>query len=348
MGGMSRAANMLFLPASVLMLAAEPVTQPAIDDDRDGLDDRMEQRLLVKFAPTFLISGKECDGLPAEFAPGISDPQVVSRNGAIYGQVFMRQSRSGAGVYIEIHYYHLWSRDCGRAGHPLDAEHVSALVWSPTIDNGSDDAWTALLWYSGAHEDTACDESSGARARDVGAENRGPKVWVSRGKHASFLKRSDCSWGCGSDACDAAVELVPTKLINIGEVSALLNGAVWVESRQWRLESKLAPVFDDSVISRLAASPKVKGVRTLKRRLKSGQTLLMARDSTVDSLGTGGRALTVSGVDTTRLLPDTYQASKHRFVQTASLLCLALDSGSKHIGRSLRKGVLRVGRSFGF
>jgi hypothetical protein len=343
---MSRAAFMLFLPASVIMLAAEPVTQPTIDDDRDGLDDRTEQRLLVKFAPTFLISSNECDGLPAEFAPGVRDPQVVSRNGTIYGQVFMRQGRPGAGVYVEIHYYHLWSRDCGRAGHPLDAEHVSALVWAPAIDTDSD-AWTALLWYSGAHEDTACDESSGARARDVQAENLGPKVWVSRGKHASFLERAHCSWGCGSDTCDAAIEFTPTKLINIGEVSALLNGAVWVQSTQWRLESKLAPVFDDSVISRLA-EPKVKGVRSLKRRLKSGQSLLMARDSTVDSLGTGGRALTVSGVDTTRLLPDTYQASKHRFVQTASLLCLALDSGSKRIGRSLRNGALGLARSFGF
>jgi len=106
------------------------------DLDRDGIDDDVEQALLVQFAPTFMISGDECDTLPAEFAPGSVVPCVVSKNGAIYGQVFPN------GRFTEIHYYHLWSRDCGRFSHKFDVEHVSFLL--------AEDH-KALYWYAAAH-----------------------------------------------------------------------------------------------------------------------------------------------------------------------------------------------------
>lgn len=85
-------------------------------------------------------------------------------------------------------------------GHPLDAEHVSALVESTSLSSAADQ-WTVRLWYAAAHEDTICDASSDARASSLDAERGGPRIFVSRGKHASYLTRGQCKWGCGVDAC---------------------------------------------------------------------------------------------------------------------------------------------------
>jgi hypothetical protein len=38
---------------------------PATDTDGDGLNDALEQRLLVQFAPTFMVSAHDCAGVPA-------------------------------------------------------------------------------------------------------------------------------------------------------------------------------------------------------------------------------------------------------------------------------------------
>ena len=62
--------------------------------------------------------------------------------------------------------------------------------------------WEAAYWYAAAHEGTVCDASSGAAAAAVRATTAGPYVYVSRGKHASYLNRGHCKWGCGSDRCD--------------------------------------------------------------------------------------------------------------------------------------------------
>lgn len=167
----------------------------------DGLDDRLEQALLERFLPTFLLSAGECDGLPASFEPGSPEPRLRAKNGTIYGQVFRVAPMDRAQVAVEIHYFHLWANDCGRGGHPLDAEHVSALVESTSLSSAADQ-WTARLWYAAAHEDTICDASSGARASSLDAERGGgPRIFVSRGKHASYLTRGQCKWGCGVDAC---------------------------------------------------------------------------------------------------------------------------------------------------
>ncbi|MEO7652776.1 MAG: hypothetical protein ABIZ80_20130, partial [Bryobacteraceae bacterium] len=112
--------------AAILVLSLSGIgTALPPDGDGDGLSDVQEQALLEKFAPAFLISIGECDSLPAEFLPGSKDPQVVARNGTIYGQVSRHKGSSGPGSFVEVHYFHLWGRDCGRAGHALDAEHVS-------------------------------------------------------------------------------------------------------------------------------------------------------------------------------------------------------------------------------
>ena len=139
------------------------------DLDRDTIPDDVEQQLLEKFIPTFMVSQDDCDGLPAEFKKDSSDPRVVAKNGVVYGQVFKRE------LLTELHYYHLWSRDCGSlSSHDRDPEHVSVLL-SPE--------GKALYWYAAAHEDTICDASSAGRAADLDAEDHGARVWVSSGNH---------------------------------------------------------------------------------------------------------------------------------------------------------------------
>jgi hypothetical protein len=111
-----------YAPA-VFFLLAFPIgafAQNPMDQDADGLPDQFEQQLLERFAPTFFISASDCDAMPAEFAPNSPEPRLVARNGTIYGQVFPRQGLAMPDRFIEIHYFHLWTRDCGRAGHPLD------------------------------------------------------------------------------------------------------------------------------------------------------------------------------------------------------------------------------------
>jgi hypothetical protein len=84
------------------------------DLDHDGLEDPFEQEILARFLPEFRVSKMECAGLPAEFLPDSTQPQAVALNGTIYGQVFPVAPDGISGSFLEVHYYHLWSRDCGR------------------------------------------------------------------------------------------------------------------------------------------------------------------------------------------------------------------------------------------
>src|SRR5947209_8698690 len=144
------------------------------DSDHDGISDAIENMLLTQFAPRFMVSGDDCSLRPAEFVPSLATPKIQDEKGAIYGQAFLR---AGNFNQVELHYYHLWRRDCGTFGHNLDAEHVSALV---TRDDAAN--WKALYWYAAAHENTVCDASQIARASSVDGESHGPELWISRGK----------------------------------------------------------------------------------------------------------------------------------------------------------------------
>jgi len=225
------------------------------DSDGDGIQDQLEQELLAKFLPRFMVSAGECNGLPAEFQPGMGEPRPLAKNGTIYGQVFKSESYGHSGEYLEIHYYHLWAADCGRNGHPLDIEHVSALIVAPAIDEIAA-AWKALYWYAAAHENTSCDSSHGARALNIGAELSGPTVWISAGKHASFLSPELCHGGCGGDECNRMNAFTPIKLVNLGEPGAAMNGSVWSGSSKWALTAKMRSDFSAAALTRLDSASK--------------------------------------------------------------------------------------------
>jgi len=104
------------------------VSQSPIDSDHDGLSDRLEQRLLDQFVPNFMVGEHDCSISPAEFEPGVQTPKVMADNGTICGQVFPAKDPTDRSTTAEIHYYHLWRKDCDSHVHPLDTEHVAVLV----------------------------------------------------------------------------------------------------------------------------------------------------------------------------------------------------------------------------
>ena len=257
----------------------------AADQDQDGLDDAREQQLLEQFAPNFLLSSGDCDGKPSRFQVGSPEPVPLAADGTIYGEAFPQE-----GDRIELHYYHLWAHDCGRPTHNLDAEHVSALL-KPAPD--ADGEYTAVFWYAAAHEDTVCDASYAARAETLDAVDRGPRIWVSGGKHASFLDERLCSWGCGADRCRADVELKTTTILNLGEAGRPLNGALWIDSPAWPMEGKLVTDFEPEVVARLEGSPRETledggEILRISDRDRTVQSLILTADNTADALVIAG------------------------------------------------------------
>ena len=306
----------LALTLSILITLGLPVVSHAqatsvavpVDSDRDGMSDALEQSLLEQFAPTFMVGRHDCSEVPAEFTPGLKVPTVEHEDGTIYGQVSPVKSSTAARPVAEIHYFHLWKRDCGAHGHPLDTEHVAVLVHGAEHDGQMQ--WSADYWYAAAHEDTLCDVSQITRASTLHAEGKGPQVWISPGKHASSLNLELCQRGCGADRCVDMVALPTTGLINLGEAGAPMNGSVFIPSKAWPLEAKMTHTnFPAEALARVDALPAsdiawfstgrhpVQGV--IARSYATEQTiaggghntdvaLSVASDSTGDALSTAG------------------------------------------------------------
>lgn len=255
------------------------------DADGDGLDDAWEQQMLERFTPRLMLSVGECDLKPARFAPGETAPRALERDGTLYGQVFPYPGPEG--TWVEIHYYHLWANDCGRLPHPLDPERVSVLARGPA-PGAPPSEWKAVYWFAAAHEDTVCDASHGAAARFLNAETRGPAVFVSRGKHASYLDQGRCKWGCGGDICKPELNpLAVRAVINLGEPGRPLNGAVWAASPAWPLRGKMSSDFGPAVFERLESKGKPKHER-MHDGIVPLQSVVLGGEHTLRGLGTAG------------------------------------------------------------
>ena len=273
----------------IVVTLAVALPAAAQDLDRDGIPDRLEQALLEKFAPTLLLAHGECDGLPASFMPNSTTPRVWAKDATLYGQAFRIHGSDGRAA-IELHFFHLWANDCGRLAHRLDAEHVSAIVSASRLDAPAF-AWLAEAWYAAAHEGSVCDASSGAHARVIGAEASGPRVFVSRGKHASYFDRGQCKWGCGGDECGDDRAVIATRIINIGEIDAPLNGATWARSDRWPLREKFQSDFDPALRARLEAEtdhviPLMQHRRGPQAPVLAGETALDGLESAADTART--------------------------------------------------------------
>jgi len=259
-----------------------------IDSDHDGLSDALEQALLVRFIPLFQIASQDCAGRPALFVPGKANPTPESEDGTIYGEATPRGFADKSATLVELRYFHLWRTDCGRMGHALDAEHVSVLVLEDGNRESAED-WKAVYWYAAAHEDTACDASQITRARTLGAEQSGPPVWISRGKHASFLNRDLCARGCGGDDCSQMQALAVSRIVNLGEAANPMNGSLWSASAEWPLAAKLERSdFSPDSLARLERLPE-SDIAWEYPSKRPAQAAIAAGNSTADALAMSNR-----------------------------------------------------------
>lgn len=279
--------RVVFLPALLIAICVSTAAQTIasgtlLDSDHDGLTDAEEETLLQEFLPRFMISAEDCSTKPAEFTPFLDKPVVKSARGVIYGQAFPRDQR---GKEIELHYYDLWGKDCGESGHNLDAEHVSVLL---ARDNAG--AWKARYWYAAAHEDTLCDASQIAHAQMLNAVRQGAEIWISAGKHAAFLSDAMCKGGCGADTCAGLEQLTATRVINLGEPSAPMNGATWTASSAWPLSEKMQRSdFSDARIARLDQLPE-DGIAWANPGKKPAQAAILGGGAAIGGAATGLRA----------------------------------------------------------
>jgi hypothetical protein len=236
-----------------MVFAAQSARAP--DSDNDGISDSIEQSLLTQFSPHFYVGQHDCAGLPAVFQPGLLQPTAQAEDGTVYGEVFPVKMAGETEPMAEIHFYDLWDRDCGAHGHHLDAEHVAVLVEGSSNDLAAA-KWKAVYWYAAAHENTVCDVSQIARASALGAEDSGPKVWLSPGKHAAYLAKSLCNHGCGADSCEVMKPMPTRPIINLGEPAHPMNGSDFIASNAWPLEQKMSHTdFPPEPIARLEALP---------------------------------------------------------------------------------------------
>jgi hypothetical protein len=307
-----------------------------IDTDHDGLSDVQEQRLLERFVPRFQVSGKDCAVKPARFEEGVVRPTVVERDGTIYGQVTPRETAEGGDAVVEVHFYDLWSVDCGRLGHPLDAEHVSVLLRAKAMDSPVED-WRAVYWFAAAHEATVCDASEVAGAKALDAEKQGATVWLSAGKHGAFLSEAMCTQGCGGDRCTEMSPLEVKRVINVGEPGAAMHGAVWAGSSAWPLAAKMQSDFSAEAIARLEQGGGVPVEMNGAHGSVKG-TIYVA-NSVANGVGTSGTntadALNTAGTNTGAALDDANAKTESALTKTAKATGGALKKSAKAVGRFL-------------
>jgi hypothetical protein len=320
---------------SVAAVAQQSAPAIAVDSDHDGLSDSLESTLLLRFLPSFMISGEDCSLRPAQFQPESAVPTVVAEDGTIYGQAFPRRSHSGE---IELHYYHLWRRDCGEMGHPLDAEHVSVLIGKSGHDASA--TWKATYWYAAAHEDTVCDASQITRASTIDAETHGARIWISQGKHASFLNHDLCTHGCGGDKCNKMTQLTVEQIINLGELTAPMNGAIWLTSSQWPLRDKLRRTdFTAGRTDRLIRLPNT-DVAWANPSKRPVQSAILGANAGIGGAMTGARA-----TNTALVVADSNTSAA--LDQAKDNTARSVSGAIRSVGRALQKSVQKTGQALG-
>lgn len=322
--------------AAVVMLSFVCAAQAPLDSDHDGLSDELEQRLLAQFTPKLMIGQQECSVAPAEFAAGIAVPKALADNGTIYGQAF---PLTGAEPTVELHYYHLWRTDCGPHGHALDAEHVSVMVRGTGESAESAKHWRAAYWFAAAHEDTVCDVSQITRASTLKAEEHGAMVWISPGKHASYLNATLCKAGCGADRCESMKAEPVLAVVNLGELKMPMNGAMWSSSKEWPLAAKMSVSdFPAEPVARLETLPDTdiawfhpgkhpaQGVIAISG--KTAGAIGGAGNNTANALGTSGdntaTAISLARDKTGNALSRSFHATTH-----------ALGTSAGHVGKAI-------------
>ena len=323
--------------------------KPAVsaDSDRDGLSDALEEQLLKEFQPRWMIGREDCSVRPARFAPGVAVPTAVEDDGTVYGQASPRHGRRDE---VELHFYHLWRQDCGQMKHALDAEHVATLLRGEPDEKGGP-RWRAVYWYAAAHEDTVCDASQITRASTVEAEEKGATVWISPGKHASFLNEELCAHGCGGDRCAEMERMKTGDVINLGELSHPMSEAVWVTSKSWPLAEKMRRSdFTEARLTRLERLPGT-DVAWANPAKRPAQAAIYGGNSTISGIAVSGRntdtALVLANGNTDKALGKAGQNTGNALTKSYKNVRKALGGAAASTGKALGSAATSTGKAVG-
>ena len=111
----------------------------------------------------------------------------------------------------------------------------------------------------------------------------------------AFFEQKICSSGCGADRCGDEKQLSISNLVNVGELSAPMNGAIWAGSSEWPLADKLKRSdFGDARVARARArSHRRRGRASPKKR--PTQAAILGGD---DAIAGVGMAITTADTDT--------------------------------------------------
>jgi hypothetical protein len=213
-------------------------------------------------------------------------------------------------------------------GHPLDTEHVAVLIEASSGTVVPDD-WKALYWYAAAHQNTICDAGQIARASGLDAATAGAQVWISSGKHASFLRPELCGHGCGADLCREMRPLNVTRVVNLGEPASPMNGALWADSPQWSLAVKMSRSdFDLQALTRLEGLP-ASEIAWVNPSLGPTQSTIAAGGSTANALALANRK-TGTAISTAE------DATGSDLGTTYDKVTRSLEKSARGVGRFLR------------
>ncbi len=228
----------------------ETVTIPSISDvDQDGMDDRLEQKLLQQFTPKIIqFSDESCPG-PALNGTGDSNlivchiypiPQQYTRSSS-YDSILIHPVPLAAAHQLVpglIWYYPkikvncaiLYGQDCGALGHTADVEgfNFSLKYTGPdTIAGWMYDTvmshWMGDTIQTVSHAGTLCQHVETRPMKSLYVSWGADSVYASPDKHGNYLTIG----GCGSSVicnpgCGATKQLKHVKLVNLGEPGATM------------------------------------------------------------------------------------------------------------------------------
>ncbi|MBS1593656.1 MAG: T9SS type A sorting domain-containing protein [Bacteroidetes bacterium] len=228
----------------------EIVTIPSIIDiDQDGMDDRLEQKLLVYFMPKIIqFSDESCPG-PALDGTGDSNliachiypiPQQYTRSTS-YDSILIHpvalvpahQLVPGLIWYypkVKVNCAVLYGQDCGALGHTADVEgfNFSLKYTGPdTVAGWMYDTimshWMGDTIQTVSHAGTLCQQIEVRPMRSLYVSWGADSVYASPDKHGNYLTIG----GCGSSiicnpGCGATKQLKHVIPVNLGEPSATM------------------------------------------------------------------------------------------------------------------------------
>ena len=220
-----------------------------IDNDGDGMDDRLEQKLLDKFMPIIIqFSDENCPG-PALNGTGDSNlvachiypiPQQYTRSSS-YDSILVhpvpvvgaRQLRAGLIWYnpiVKINTAVLYGQDCGLSGHTADVEGFNFSVKYTGPDSAAGWMYDTLMnrWVGGtiqsiSHAATICQQVETYPYKSYLFPAGKDTIYASPNKHGNYLTISQCgaSFIC-NPGCGNAQSVKAVRNINLGEPTAPL------------------------------------------------------------------------------------------------------------------------------